>query len=411
MAATDELFDAINIDNNKLDADLIAMLKENHLYDDLYSILNDYTLTLGVLTQLKTSELADLCRRLNLTIIQTLKFRDLMKLIDKSTMGNRGVDIDLEHFLDTHKLSDLYHIFQREGIGFDELETITPHDIDHLCDDNDVKIGSKINLKNAIDQHQIEILKTRYSTPGNPIYAEREEQKDEGPYDAHMKVVLLGDSAVGKTCLLKRYIFSTYDINEISTVGVDYGVARQRLSNGKIMKMNIWDTAGQERFHSISRAYYRDADAIIVCYAVNNRLSFTNVSKWRDDIDDYAQTDGVVVMLVGCKADMKMKKPHGKGNTRKVTLHDVREMACSDEWKKFSTQWGECSARTGDNIESIFITVAELVMQQRKKQSTTSRTKIHTSDNQINQTLLQKEGAGESSSCFDSCAGKIRTVL
>ncbi|XP_054614956.1 ras-related protein Rab-26-like isoform X3 [Dunckerocampus dactyliophorus] len=121
-------------------------------------------------------------------------------------------------------------------------------------------------------------------------------------YDIAFKVMLIGDSGVGKTCLLVRFKDGAFLAGSfISTVGIDF---RNKVLNidGVKVKLQIWDTAGQERFRSVTHAYYRDAHALLLLYDVTNKASFDNIQAWLTEIHEYAQQD-VVLMLLGNKAD------------------------------------------------------------------------------------------------------------
>ena len=175
----------------------MSILKENNLFEALHETLNDYNLTVDHLRSLKHSEFDALCKELDLTTIQTLKLRHLMTIIRESNDTEDGKeDMELKQFLDGFGFpSKVYDALIDEGIGFKTLETITPNDIDQLCDEKEVQIGMKVKLKNVIEQHQLEALKQKFSTPGAPVYAERAEKKEEGaPFDHEMKVGLIGDS-------------------------------------------------------------------------------------------------------------------------------------------------------------------------------------------------------------------------
>jgi Ras-related protein Rab-1A len=91
------------------------------------------------------------------------------------------------------------------------------------------------------------------------------------------KVIIIGNSGVGKSCLIKRAVNNEFDRSFISTIGVDFCYYHLRLDNKAIVKLMIWDTAGQERFKAITKAYYRGAHAIMVVYDVNNRESFDHI--------------------------------------------------------------------------------------------------------------------------------------
>jgi len=162
-------------------------------------------------------------------------------------------------------------------------------------------------------------------------------------YDYLFKLLLIGDSGVGKSCLLLRFADDTYTESYISTIGVDFKIRTVEL-DGKTCKLQIWDTAGQERFRTITSSYYRGAHGIIIVYDVTDNESFNNVRQWLYEIDRYASED-VNKLLVGNKCDLKEKK---------VVDHEAGERFASSVGMKFL----ETSAKNSHNVEQAFLTMA-----------------------------------------------------
>ncbi|KAI1297921.1 Ras-related protein Rab-10 [Halotydeus destructor] len=125
-------------------------------------------------------------------------------------------------------------------------------------------------------------------------------------YDHLFKLLLIGDSGVGKTCILFRFSDDAFNHTFISTIGIDFKIKTIEL-RGKKIKLQIWDTAGQERFHTITTSYYRGAMGILLVYDVTNGKSFENIAKWLRNIDEHANED-VEKMLLGNKCDMDDKR-------------------------------------------------------------------------------------------------------
>ncbi|XP_065923561.1 ras-related protein Rab-26 isoform X5 [Magallana gigas] len=168
------------------------------------------------------------------------------------------------------------------------------------------------------------------------------------------EVMLIGDSGVGKTCLLVRFKDGAFLSGSfISTVGIDF---RNKVVDveGTKVKLQIWDTAGQERFRSVTHAYYRDAHALLLLYDVSNKASFDNIRAWLGEINEYAQED-VVIMLLGNKADMTSE--------RVIRTEDGERLA-----NEYNVAFMETSAKTGMNVDLAFMAVAkDLKMKKTRK--------------------------------------------
>jgi len=162
-------------------------------------------------------------------------------------------------------------------------------------------------------------------------------------YDFLFKLLLIGDSGVGKSCLLLRFADDTYTESYISTIGVDFKIRTVEL-DGKTIKLQIWDTAGQERFRTITSSYYRGAHGIIIVYDITDVESFNNVRQWLFEIDRFA-SENVNKLLVGNKADLV--------NKRVVVEETAKEFASS-----LDIPFLETSAKNATNVEEAFLTMA-----------------------------------------------------
>ena len=106
-------------------------------------------------------------------------------------------------------------------------------------------------------------------------------------FDHQVKVLTIGDSGVGKTCMLLRYVAQKYESNHLPTIGIDFKIKVME-TKGVKLKMQIWDTAGQDRFESISSTFYKGAQGILLCYSITDKKSFANVAKWMQIINQHA---------------------------------------------------------------------------------------------------------------------------
>ncbi|KAL8253179.1 hypothetical protein R6Q59_036957 [Mikania micrantha] len=162
-------------------------------------------------------------------------------------------------------------------------------------------------------------------------------------YDYLFKLLLIGDSGVGKSCLLLRFADDSYIDSYISTIGVDFKI-RTVEQDGKTIKLQIWDTAGQERFRTITSSYYRGAHGIIIVYDVTDLESFNNVKQWLSEIDRYA-SENVNKLLVGNKCDLT--------ESRAVSYDTAKEFA-----DNIGIPFMETSAKDATNVEHAFMAMS-----------------------------------------------------
>ena len=158
--------------------------------------------------------------------------------------------------------------------------------------------------------------------------------------------MLIGDSGVGKSCLLLRFADNTYTDSFISTIGVDFKIRTVKIDD-KTVKLQIWDTAGQERFRTITSSYYRGAHGIILVYDVTDQTSFSNVKNWLTEIDRYAGAD-VCKLIVGNKNDLVDK--------RVVEANTAKEFA-----ESLDIPFLETSAKDSVNVDEAFLTMARQI--------------------------------------------------
>jgi len=165
-------------------------------------------------------------------------------------------------------------------------------------------------------------------------------------HDFFFKILLIGDSGVGKSCLLLRFADDSWTETHISTIGVDFKIKTLNI-DGKTVKLQIWDTAGQERFRTITSSYYRGAQGIILVYDCTDRESFNNVKQWMGEIDRYA-CENVNKLLVGNKSDLADEK----------TVDTNAAKAFADG---YTIPFIETSAKTSHNVEKCFVQMATAI--------------------------------------------------
>ena len=157
--------------------------------------------------------------------------------------------------------------------------------------------------------------------------------------DYKLKIVVIGDSRVGKTNLIKRFIINTFNQNSKSTLGVEFISKLYKIKN-HIFKIEIWDTAGQERYKSITAVYYNGAKGALIVYDITSRNSFNNLDKWMTEIKDKTSND-IKLMIIGNKIDLKQ--------FREVTIEEAVTKA-----KELGIPLMETSALDSTNVKKAF---------------------------------------------------------
>ena len=158
-------------------------------------------------------------------------------------------------------------------------------------------------------------------------------------YDYLFKVLIIGNSCVGKSNMLLRFTENTFHESFLPTIGVDFKIRNVEV-NDKVVKLHIWDTAGQERFKTITATYYKGAHGIILVYDITDRSTFVDIHTWLNEIETHAST-GVAKLLVGNKCDMEAE--------RQVSFDEGQNMA-----SELGVPFLETSAKNKINIDECF---------------------------------------------------------
>jgi len=161
---------------------------------------------------------------------------------------------------------------------------------------------------------------------------------------------MIGDSGVGKSCLLLRFSDDSFTTSFITTIGIDFKIKTVEI-DGKRVKLQIWDTAGQERFRTITTAYYRGAMGILLVYDITDEQSFLNIRNWIRNIEQHA-SDSVQKILIGNKCDMV--------EDRGITKNRGQELA-----NEYNIKFYETSAKTDQNVKEAFIAIATDIVEKK----------------------------------------------
>ena len=175
----------------------------------------------------------------------------------------------------------------------------------------------------------------------------------ENPKKITYKIIIIGDSAVGKTCVFKKISSNTFNEKSISTIGMDrrtlYFTIKNSQGNDLEVEVQLWDTAGQERFRSITTSYYKSSQGLILMYDITKRESFEGVENWIQNVNDsLGENNDYLIVLLGNKVDLVKANP----DSRDVTIEEAQNLC-----KEKNIYWGgECSAKdfSDEELKDIF---------------------------------------------------------
>ena len=174
---------------------------------------------------------------------------------------------------------------------------------------------------------------------------------EEDGYDVLFKIILVGDTSVGKTNIINKYIKKEFQEDFYDTIGVEFSHKQFIVDNHKI-KAQIWDTAGQERYKAITRAYYKGAKGAFIVYDITRKDTFDDIDKWRNELVNSCNKE-ITIMLIGNKCDLE--------DSREISKEQGEEKA-----KSFGFSFLETSAYSGENLEKGFEMLIKEIYQKYK---------------------------------------------
>ena len=187
------------------------------------------------------------------------------------------------------------------------------------------------------------------------------------PKIPHYEVLILGDKAVGKSCFLIRFTENKFQEIYLSTAGMDYKYKDVMYEEGKTIRLQIWDTAGQERYRTITTGLFKGAVGIILMYDITDKQTFNNVREWIKSIEEETSKK-VILILVGNKVDKK---------EREVLKAEGEQIA-----EEYNFPFFETSAQSGLNVNSVFETLAKLIVEKKAQSANQGHKLTNTKNNE-----------------------------
>ena len=197
----------------------------------------------------------------------------------------------------------------------------------------------------------------------------------------NLKILLVGDSSVGKTTLLLKYVDGKFSDSHITTIGVEYK-DKPIILNNRNINLQIWDTSGQERYRSITKNFYRNADGILFVYDVTREETFTHIKDWLISSDECDKDFKKII--VGNKIDLE----------RVVSKEKMENFGKAKNMKCY-----EVSAKTGEGLDDIFKAIAELILEGKSEEEIKEEFIIRPHSNSTLSKDSKKEGQGKKKGC------------
>ena len=191
----------------------------------------------------------------------------------------------------------------------------------------------------------------------NEITKTEEDIDVEIHYDHLYKIVIIGDSGVGKTSLISKYVKGIFPPSPLPTIAIEFATKIIQIKEGGYIKAQIWDTAGQERYKSITSHHYKKAIGGLIVYDITRRTTYDHVYQWLCDLKDNAEK-GVISTLIGNKKDLLERN----NRKREVTYNEASDLA-----KKYNMLFYETSAYGGENVIDAFEDLLQRIYTERRK--------------------------------------------